>query len=122
MSDPNNLSSASADSDAPLTVASVDLGLTVEVRPHPRFERPLEVAVRQAALLTAAPWVRSPGRLDLDVTTQGWRFPTPPDMQARPRPEPVSRERPTPREAEAIPAGRDGRPERTRLRPSPETV
>src|SRR5262249_34429321 len=52
----------------------------VDIRTHPRFEKRLEVSVRQAPLLNAPPWVRSPGRLAMEVTTQGWRFPTPPEQ------------------------------------------
>jgi SNF2 family DNA or RNA helicase len=59
--------------------------LSVEVRSHPRFDRPLEVSVRQAPLLTSPPWVRSLGKLAPDVTTQGWRFPLPPDQAGQPK-------------------------------------
>jgi SNF2 family DNA or RNA helicase len=61
-------------------VDQIDLSLSVEVHALSRFERPLEVNVRQAVLLNHPPWVRSLGKLTLDVTTQGWRFPTPPDQ------------------------------------------
>jgi SNF2 family DNA or RNA helicase len=33
--------------------------------------------VREARLLTEPPWIRSLGKLGLEVTTQGWRFPSP---------------------------------------------
>jgi SNF2 family DNA or RNA helicase len=68
-------------------VDSIDLSLSVEVRTHPRFERPLEVGVRQATLLTNPPWIRSLGKIGMDVTTQGWRFPTPPDQTAPANPQ-----------------------------------
>jgi SNF2 family DNA or RNA helicase len=48
-----------------------------------RFEQPLQVGVREARLLTNVPWVRSLGKLPMEVATEGWRFPAPP-------PEPVA--------------------------------
>jgi SNF2 family DNA or RNA helicase len=55
----------------------VALTFPVHAGPHPRFERPLAVNVRSARLLAEAPWVRPFGRLDAEVTTEGWRFPMP---------------------------------------------
>ncbi|HMC64490.1 MAG TPA: DEAD/DEAH box helicase [Gemmataceae bacterium] len=43
----------------------------------PDFERRQEVGVREARLLGEPPWVRSLGRLTLEVSTAGWRFPAP---------------------------------------------
>jgi SNF2 family DNA or RNA helicase len=43
------------------------------------LEQTVRIGVREARLLTEPPWVRSLGRLSMDVSTQGWRFPTPPD-------------------------------------------
>jgi SNF2 family DNA or RNA helicase len=69
--------------------------------------------------------VRSLGKLALEVTTQGWRFPTPPD------PSPAAAElrkphihRPDPERAGAPEQLRpsEGKPSRTRLRPSGDTV
>jgi SNF2 family DNA or RNA helicase len=60
----------------------------------PRFERPLEAAVREAKLLCEPPWVRSLGRLDLAVSTEGWKFPAPPVMTAPP-PRPEREPKPT---------------------------
>ncbi|MFO0803200.1 MAG: DEAD/DEAH box helicase [Gemmataceae bacterium] len=48
----------------------------------PRFERPLEANVRESRLLCDAPWVRSLGRLDFSVNTEGWKFPAPPQIAA----------------------------------------
>ena len=43
------------------------------------------VSVREARLLNDPPWVRTLGKLTLEVTTEGWRFPTPPESNlARP--------------------------------------
>ena len=52
--------------------------LSIDVLPFPRFDRPLDATVREARLLTDAPWVRSAGQLTLSVTTEGWKFPAPP--------------------------------------------
>jgi SNF2 family DNA or RNA helicase len=102
-----------------IEVEAMDLGLCVEVRSHPRFERTLEVSVRQAPLLTTAPWVRSAGKLALEVTTHGWRFPTPPDQ-----PPPTAHSCPAPpsRRASFPEAFGEERPERTRLRPAQDSV
>ncbi len=61
-----------------LTIETVELGWPVEVVTPPRFGRPLPVHVRAARLLAEAPWVRAFGKLNLSVTTEGWRFPAPP--------------------------------------------
>ncbi|MFO0881161.1 MAG: SNF2-related protein [Gemmataceae bacterium] len=66
---------------------------TVETRTHPRFERPLEVSVRQAPLLSSTPWVRSLGKVGMDVRTQGWKFPQPADGPSKP---PAPAKEPTP--------------------------
>ncbi len=44
----------------------------------PRFDRPLEASVRETRLVCESPWVRSLGRLDFTVATEGWKFPAPP--------------------------------------------
>jgi SNF2 family DNA or RNA helicase len=64
--------------DLGLPVEALDVGPPVAVRTHPRFEKPLSVNVREARLLNDAPWIRSLGKLVLDVSTEGWRFPAPP--------------------------------------------
>jgi SNF2 family DNA or RNA helicase len=63
-------------------VNAVDLGLRLEALAHPRFERPLEASVREARLLNTPPAVRALGKLALDITTFGWRFPVPPAEMA----------------------------------------
>jgi SNF2 family DNA or RNA helicase len=63
-----------------IEVITVPLDWKVEVRSLPRFDRPLEVNVRQAALLNSTPWIRALGKATMEVATQGWRFPVPPDQ------------------------------------------
>src|ERR1700719_331393 len=91
---------------------AIELLSAPEVRAHPLFERPLQTSVREARLLDDAPWVRSLGKLQLDVTTQGWRFPAPPD-DARQGSPALRLHRPQPDAAQARP-----RPEKT-VRPKP---
>jgi SNF2 family DNA or RNA helicase len=117
--------SAEAAGAAPpdIGVEALDLGLPVEVRAHPRFEHPLSVNVRQAPLLTRAPWTRTLGKLGLEVSTSGWRFPAPAETFAPFRPKLFQpTEAPgVPREAHGLPPG-GLTPPRTRLRPPTEMV
>ena len=66
--------------DLLLAPSTEGLGLNfpLEVRSIPRFDRPLQTSARSAPLLTVSPWVRSLGKLAMEISTQGWRFPTPP--------------------------------------------
>jgi SNF2 family DNA or RNA helicase len=103
-------------------IDTIDLSLAVEARSLPRFDRPLEVSVRQAALLNSPPWVRSLGKLGLEVTTQGWRFPTPPDHPAA-----VAKPRLAQLEPDSGPHAEDAsvapaKSGQTRLKPPRETV
>jgi SNF2 family DNA or RNA helicase len=103
-------------------IDQIDVSLSVEVHSLPRFDKPLEVGVRQATLLTSAPWVRSLGKIGLEVTTQGWRFPTPPDQALTVKPRLAQMEsepEPPPSSAESIALGKSNR---TKLRPPRETV
>jgi SNF2 family DNA or RNA helicase len=103
-------------------VETINLSLAVEVRTHPRFERPLGVTVRQATLLTTAPWVRSLGKLGMEVSTQGWRFPKPPDqLTGPPKPRPEPSHNPDVLPWPAAPTDED-RSVRTRLKPPQEVV
>jgi len=92
-------------------ITAVDLNLAVDVRSLPALDRPLPVAVREARLLTEAPWVRTLGKLDMQVSTDGWRFPAPLEtLPAAPLRRP--------------PAGPPAKPSaaKTRLRPPTESV
>ncbi len=84
---------ATADESAfEVAISEVPLEWAVEVKAHPRFERKLEASVRQVPLLTSSPWVRGLGKVGMDVSSQGWRFPLPPDRPATP-PREVGREK-----------------------------
>jgi SNF2 family DNA or RNA helicase len=77
-----------ADGELTVGVEAVELALPVAERTPPSFNRPLAVHVREARLLTQAPWVRSLGKVGMEVSTEGWRFPVPVTEQ-----QPENRER-----------------------------
>ncbi len=109
---------------APPEVEAIPLDYAIEARLLPRFDRPLEVSVRQASLLSSSPWVRPLGKLTLEVPTQGWRFPTPLD-QAPPVKSESATLLPFPQpEAVAPPAATSdlAPPTKTRLKPPPDAV
>jgi SNF2 family DNA or RNA helicase len=87
----------------------------------PGAELPLEAGVRPAKLLSDAPWVRSLGKLGMDVSTEGWRFPTPcseVELVRRPRLfDPGAGDVPAP-----AADGTLNRPRKTRLQPPADTV
>jgi SNF2 family DNA or RNA helicase len=101
----------------------VGLALMVQAQSLPRFERPLQVQVRQASLLSRAPWVRPLGSLSMTVSTFGWRFPQPGEAPPPARPHLY---RPQPEDAAAPPSEPDRggplAPARTRLRPPSDMV
>ena len=45
----------------------------------------ITTTVREMPLLDAPPWIRTLGKLTIDVTTQGWRFPSPDDVRGEGR-------------------------------------
>jgi SNF2 family DNA or RNA helicase len=86
--------------DGAVTQSGLDPSLTVETS--------------EARLLLTAPWVRSATKLNLQVTTEGWRFPAPPLEMPAARPLRIFRAGAAPpTEGTAEPTVR-----RTRLRPS----
>jgi SNF2 family DNA or RNA helicase len=108
--------------DDAFEVVSVDLALRVDAQPVPRFATPLAVGVREARLLTDAPWVRPAGKLVLTVPTEGWKFPVPPGEAALPPPKPpvpVPVDLPAPPTVAANPPPRKLR---ARLQPTADTV
>jgi SNF2 family DNA or RNA helicase len=81
---------------------------------HSAVNRSLTVQTSEIRLLLTAPWVRSVTKFNLQVTTEGWRFPAPPVETPPARPLRIYR-------PEAAPAGK-GKAEptarRTRLCPA----
>ena len=105
----------------PFAVTSVSLAGYPETLRFPRFEAPLGAAVREARLLTQAPWVRSLGKLEMTVQTEGWKFPAPPPELDRP-PRPLA-EKLEPRLAEpALPDKDRAEKKRIRTRPTSDMV
>ena len=49
----------------------------IGIRSIPAFDRPIQSTVREVPLVNQPPWVRTLGKLTVDVSTQGWRFPSP---------------------------------------------
>lgn len=84
-STPNNGQPASIDRlevrmmQVRMQVQSVELGLIADVDEVLQLPKPLNLSVRPVRLLTDTPWVRSLGKLSLEATTQGWKFPQPKD-------------------------------------------
>jgi SNF2 family DNA or RNA helicase len=99
----------------PPEAEGIDLSLAVEAKADARFERPLAVNVRAAKLLLDVPWVRSLGKLALEVSTQGWRFPTPCEMGLAVAPRAAEVAKP-----QAAAGGAEKK--RTRLKPAGDTV
>ncbi len=68
--------------DAPSELIALDDAPDLQLEPQthtlPKLDYPLDPGVREGRLLTDPPWVRSLGRLELTVTTEGWKFPSPP--------------------------------------------
>src|SRR5262245_24641618 len=93
----------------------------IEILSLPAFERLLLPQVREFRLLTGSPWARSLGKITLEVSTQGWKFPTPPELlPAGERDRPALRIAPEPEPAEA--AAPETPPSRTRLQPPRDMV
>jgi SNF2 family DNA or RNA helicase len=102
----------------------IDLLPAPDTLPLSRFEQPLGVGVKDARLLTQSPWVRSLGKLDLTVATEGWKFPAPPIELDRPPPKPT--EKPLGRQVVDLPQLPDdpesAKKKRVRPRPTADTV
>lgn len=69
---------------------SLDLNLVAEGRTLAGFEKALLPQVRELRLLNSPPWVRHLGKLALEVSTQGWKFPMPPEPAAPAEAEPTA--------------------------------
>ena len=80
-----------------LAIDTIPLVPAMDVRSLPAFARPMQPTVREMSLLKATPWVRSLGKLSIEVTTQGWRFPSPGDPPlGPPNPQPEKKPGPMP--------------------------
>jgi SNF2 family DNA or RNA helicase len=78
------------------------------------FGLDIPAATRDARLLNTTPWVRSVGIDDWAITTEGWKFPTPPGFDQPKLPKPERRDPPAP----ALPDGYQV-PQRPSIRPRP---
>jgi SNF2 family DNA or RNA helicase len=100
----------------PPEIDEVILRFPLDVSSHPRIEKSLECGTRELPLLNEPPSVRSLGKVAMSVTTEGWRFPSLPELCPASRPERTSTESP-PR----VPRPLESRV-RTRLKPPPDAV
>jgi SNF2 family DNA or RNA helicase len=100
--------------------------IAVDTFDLPKLEYPLEPTVRETRLLNEPPWVRTLGRLELSVTTEGWKFPAPPAEYAPP-PRPATDTKPAGRHAVKLPApalpdSPDAAKDRIRAKATADTV
>jgi SNF2 family DNA or RNA helicase len=109
------------------TLDAIDLAFTSEAHSLARFESPLGVGVKEARLLNQSPWVRTLGRLDFTISTEGWKFPAPPaELTASKCAKNLPAAKPAGREVIDLPKLPDGTngPAKTpiRARPTADTV
>lgn len=129
---PDHLTPDQLNEGEPIASAiALEVEFPVSAVSHPRFERALTANVREGRLLGQAPWVRSLGRLEMTVHTEGWKFPSPPPELDRPPVLLPPQETATVEEAEAAePAETDSEmtlakpsaKRRVRPRPTADTV
>jgi SNF2 family DNA or RNA helicase len=106
-------------------IQPLDVSLSVDALRFARFEATITPVFREARLLTNSPWIRSVGPIEMRVTTEGWKFPSPPiEPMSRPpvveKPaEPIYVDSPAPELPDAPPLKR-----KPHVRPCPtsETV
>ncbi len=114
--------------DVPLNSFSSSVqggGWGVGVFDLPKLDHPLEPNVRETRLLTETPWVRSLGRLELSVTTEGWKFPAPPaeyNPPPRPATEPTVVRHSVNLPAPVLPDHQESAKPRIRPKPTVDTV
>ena len=97
----------------------VNLDLTPDVVPVPKFSEQITANVKEARLLSHTPWVRPVGKLEMMVQTDGWKFPRPAIDSITPvKP---SQERPQGRQVVNL-AKADDPAARVRTRPTAEHV
>ena len=102
-------------------VLDFPLDLRADVYPHPRFERTLAATVKDVRLLGQAPWVRSAGKLELAIQSEGYKFPAPPAELERPAKPAMEREPAPGKHVIDLPALPDGEepPKKKLIRPLP---
>jgi len=101
-------------------IDGISLDFVVTTSTLPSFDRPLATVVREVPLVAGAPWIRSLGKLSLEVTTKGWCFPTPIDA-LRPAQEPTETEI-APATPEPATGSTARRPARIRVRPPMDAI
>lgn len=107
----------------PVSSTAIPFDFHLDCVELPRFERPLEVGVREGRLLSDAPWVRTAGRLEMTVSTEGWKFPAPPvEYNSAPRPEREPRVGRTPTSLPVLPDEQAAAKPHIRPRPTAENV
>lgn len=77
-------------------IETIPLLTALDLGRSPKFDALKTPAVREAKLLTEAPWVRAPAPLAMTVKTECWKFPVPPGDAPPP---------PGPTEAKPVPGG-----------------
>lgn len=112
------LVSGNGEMDDPSPQGPSTTDLTVAVATLPKLERPINVSVREVGLLDRAPWVRSMGKITLDVNTFGWKFPTPLESLAPPPPARQNQPKPRPE----LPEGASPPAAKTSIRPPSDMV
>lgn len=97
--------------------------LKAEDRTPARFEKPLQVTIREGRLLREPPFARSLGKLTLDMSTEGWRFPSPTDEALGPGDTKLASTDLRTLLAQAQPAKPDNEPAAfTRVRPPQDSI
>jgi SNF2 family DNA or RNA helicase len=112
--------------DVAPAVSPLDVSVAVTVTGVPRFETSLVPNVREARLLTEAPWIRGVGSLEMRVQTEGWKFPAPP-LDLPPRPPAPQSEPPADERDVRVPDLPDQpapvrRPPKVRPKPTADTI
>jgi SNF2 family DNA or RNA helicase len=104
-------------------VIALDAALGCEAHGLPRFDKGFRLSVREAKLLQDPPWIRSLGKLNMEVLTDGWRFPA---IQEQ-APPPFQEKGPTPKLAVSADTASREKPaetfkDATKIRPTQDTV
>jgi hypothetical protein len=108
---------------SPLSVKSIELLSPPTILDLKSSTRYLNTAAREVKLMMNPPWIRSLGKLSLEISTQGWRFPTPIDPDAIPNSRLEIRNPKYERVGQTLlSGGMRTTPPRRRLQPSADTI